>query len=103
MSLFAPTTSINIGGTEQAIANVELEYPIFQRVGIRGVFFMDVGNAFERTDSITEKLDALRYAWGFGIRWFSPIGPLRFEWGFPLDTQPGEESSVFEFSIGNFF
>ncbi len=99
----APTTSINIGGTEQAIANFELEYPIFQRVGIRGVFFFDIGNAFERTDSFDDKVDMLRYAWGFGIRWFSPIGPLRFEWGFPLEPGVGEESSVFDFSIGNFF
>ena len=98
----APTSSINIGGTEQAVANIELEYPIFQRVGIRGVFFMDVGNAFERTDSITEKFDALRYAWGFGIRGFSPIGPLRFEWGFPLDTQPGEESRCLNFQSETF-
>ena len=40
---------------------------------------------------------------GFGIRWFSPLGPLRFEWGFPLKPLPYEESSVFEFTIGNFF
>jgi outer membrane protein insertion porin family len=96
-------TPINIGGTEELLFNLELEYPIFQRVGIRGVFFLDAGNAFERTDPWEEKLNALRYSWGFGIRWFSPIGPLRFEWGFPFEPKAGEESSVFDFSIGNFF
>ena len=40
---------------------------------------------------------------GFGIRWFSLRGPLRFEWGFPLNRLSYEESSVFEFTIGNFF
>ena len=45
----------------------------------------------------------LRTSWGFGFRWFSPIGPLRFEWGIPLVKQPGEERIVFEFTIGNFF
>lgn len=99
----APLRTLNIGGTEQFIVNFELEFPVFERVGIRGVGFVDGGNAFDRSDSYADKLTGLRYAWGFGIRWFSPIGPLRFEWGFPFAPQEGEEESVFEFSIGNFF
>ncbi|MEE2787673.1 MAG: outer membrane protein assembly factor BamA [Myxococcota bacterium] len=97
------TFPISIGGTEQLIFNLELEYPIFQKVGIRGVFFLDSGNAYDASDEWNDKLADLRYAWGFGIRWFSPIGPLRFEWGFPFEPRVGEESSVFDFSIGNFF
>ena len=30
---------------------------------------------------------SLYKSWGFGLRWFSPIGPLRFEWGFPLNRR----------------
>jgi len=99
----APTTNFTIGGTEQLIFNLEYEFPVFQQVGIRGVTFIDGGNAFDRSISYEDKLDQFRYAWGFGIRWFSPIGPLRFEWGFPFSPQAGERDSVFEFSIGNFF
>ncbi len=95
--------AVNIGGTEQFIVNLELEFPIFERVGIRGVGFIDGGNAFDRAEPYLDKLTGLRYAWGFGIRWFSPIGPLRFEWGFPFAPRGDEEESVFEFSIGNFF
>ncbi|RYZ40450.1 MAG: hypothetical protein EOO72_08515, partial [Myxococcaceae bacterium] len=40
---------------------------------------------------------------GFGFRWFSPIGPLRFEWGIPLTRRPSDDSILFEFTIGNFF
>jgi outer membrane protein insertion porin family len=47
---------------------------------------------------------------GFGFRWFSPIGPLRFEWGFPLDRRKDpitgatiDEPVDFQFTIGNFF
>jgi outer membrane protein insertion porin family len=47
--------------------------------------------------------NAYRASWGFGFRWFSPIGPLRFEWGVPFWTLPGEQPLVFEFTIGNFF
>lgn len=97
------TVNQNIGGTEQLLFNTELEFPIIQKVQIRGVFFVDAGNAFNVEDSYSDKLDQLRFNWGFGVRWFSPIGPLRFEWGFPFNPRTGEDSSVFNFSIGNFF
>jgi outer membrane protein insertion porin family len=112
----------NIGGNLSAYENLELEFPILDKVGIRGVVFFDAGNAwntetqycsttpapqlstyvqpcFKGIDSLVQ----LRLATGFGIRWFSPLGPLRFEWGFPINKLPYEESSVFEFTIGNFF
>lgn len=97
------TVSQNIGGTEQLQVNTELEFPILQKVQIRGVAFIDAGNAFRLEDGYSDKLDQLRFNWGFGIRWFSPIGPLRFEWGFPFNARGDEDSSVFNFSIGNFF
>jgi outer membrane protein insertion porin family len=40
---------------------------------------------------------------GFGIRWFSPLGPLRFEVGFPLTRRAIDDPYLFEFTIGNFF
>ena len=83
--------------------NGEIEYPIFQPVNVRGVFFLDAGNAFGYEEPVSEKLGTLRYAWGFGLRWLSPMGPLRFEWGFPFNPKQNEPGSVFEFSIGNFF
>ncbi len=64
------------------------------------------GTSFKETSPCFDglaSLAALRTSWGFGIRWFSPLGPLRFEWGFPFKPLPYEESSVFEFTIGNFF
>jgi outer membrane protein insertion porin family len=45
----------------------------------------------------------LLYSVGFGVRWFSPIGPLRFEWGIPLTRRPGDQPIQFEFTIGNSF
>lgn len=89
-----------IGGNKQLIFNVEVEFPIFMPVGIRGVVFFDAGNAFDDDEQVNP-LD-LRTAVGFGIRWWSPIGPLRFEWGFPLRPQEGEPPMVFEFNIGTF-
>ncbi len=35
------------------------------------------------------KLDDMRKTAGLGIRWYSPIGPLRLEWGYVLDQKDG--------------
>ena len=46
----------------------------------------------------------LRTSWGFGVRWFSPLGPLRFEWGFPFNQRkPYEDEVEFQFTVGNAF
>ncbi len=89
-----------IGGTQQLVLNVEAEFPIFQQIGVRGVVFFDAGNAYD--DGQWPNPLKMRPAAGFGIRWWSPIGPLRFEWGFPLMPQAGEPPVVFEFNIGTF-
>lgn len=92
---------ITIGGISQLILNAEIEFPIFKEVGIRGVVFLDAGNAWGGEDTF-DPFD-LRTAAGFGFRWNSPVGPLRFEWGFPLAPRDDEDDSVFEFTIGNSF
>ncbi|HDH97360.1 MAG TPA: outer membrane protein assembly factor BamA, partial [Proteobacteria bacterium] len=93
--------SVNIGGDKYVQGNIELMFPLVPSMGIRGLLFYDIGNAFGEGESI--ELDLLRQSWGFGIRWFSPIGPLRFEWGFPLHPRENEERQVFEFGVGSFF
>ncbi|MCP4805671.1 MAG: outer membrane protein assembly factor BamA [Proteobacteria bacterium] len=93
-----------VGGTETFINNIELESPIIKAAGISAVVFFDAGNAFGGVyDEEHINLAGLRYSYGFGVRWFSPIGPLRFEWGFPINPHEDERTSVFDFSIGSFF
>jgi outer membrane protein insertion porin family len=116
----ASLQSFLIGGNMQVLGNAEIEFPIFDKVGIRGVVFTDLGNSFNLEDQYCKlrpsnvdaskdpcngplNFSAYRQSWGFGFRWFSPIGPLRFEWGIPFRTLPGEQPIVFEFTIGNFF
>ncbi|MGM0555036.1 MAG: outer membrane protein assembly factor BamA [Myxococcota bacterium] len=112
-----PTSSLDdfeIGGNKQLIFTAEIEFPIFTAAGIKGVVFADAGNAFDDDQPLTLDLDlfkspeknysdALRTTVGFGFRWRSPIAPLRFEWGIPLQRLPGEKGLVFDFSIGNAF
>jgi len=100
----------NVGGNKQAILNLELELPFFESAGIRGVVFADAGNAFGRGEWSDPNVKwSLYKSVGFGIRWMSPVGPLRFEWGFPLDRRKNRDGDYidrpmdFQFTIGNFF
>jgi len=90
-----------IGGNKFAQGNVELLIPIVKSLKIKGVIFYDIGNAFNENENI--EFDQLRQSWGFGLRWLSPMGPLRFEWGYPLYQREDEQKQVFEFGIGTFF
>jgi outer membrane protein insertion porin family len=85
------------GGTQEIFYNLEFQFPLINEAGIKGVIFYDVGEA---DDGLVPA--RLRQDVGFGFRWFSPIGPLRFEWGFPLQRQAeyGEQPVNFEFAIG---
>ena len=86
------------------VNNLEIEFPIIPPAQIRGVVFFDAGNAFGGLYGDEPfRFETIRLSAGFGVRWRSPMGPLRFEWGFPINRKPGERAQVFEFTIGSFF
>jgi outer membrane protein insertion porin family len=93
-----------VGGTETWINNLELESPVLKSAGISLVAFLDAGNTFGDPwgEGYFDPL-GLRWGYGVGVRWFSPIGPLRFEWGFPINKLEDEKPSVFDFTIGSAF
>src|SRR5690606_24397621 len=98
-----------------------------EMAGIKGVIFLDMGNAYDDDQNFfyldtpaASRPEAylfdsrapiaggpplgMYYSFGFGFRWFSPIGPLRFEWGIPITKlSPEARGIIFEFTIGNFF
>jgi outer membrane protein insertion porin family len=88
-----------IGGTEELIFNTEFIFPILTEIKLKGVVFFDAGNSYDDFD----EFGTLRYTTGTGIRWISPIGPIRIEWGYNLDQKPDESSNKFEFAFGSFF
>jgi len=69
-------------------------------LGLKGVVFFDGGNAWGEDESYFSEM---RYSTGAGLRWMSPMGPLRLEWGYNLDPMEYEDASEFEFSIGKFY
>ncbi len=89
------------GGNKQLFFNAEYLVPLVPEANIKGLLFYDYGKAFD--DSEPLDLSSLRQSAGFGIRWISPIGPLRLEWARNLTPKEGERSRMMEFSIGTLF
>lgn len=87
-----------VGGDTMLNFNAEVVFPLIKDAGLRGVIFFDTGNAW----SSGYHLDDMRKTAGVGVRWYSPIGPLRLEWGYVLDKKEDESPSRWEFTIGMF-
>lgn len=91
------------GGNALVVLNTELRTPYAKGVGLVG--FLDAGNVFLRASDVD--LAELRAAAGFGIRYRSPLGPLRFDIGFKLDRRDFsrgiERRVVYHLSLGQAF
>jgi outer membrane protein insertion porin family len=98
------------GGTVMMVYNAEYKFPIVQernRTILQGAFFADAGGTWNRgrdvTMNIGSQTDEMRSGVGFGIRFKTPVFPIRLDWGYGLNHRPGEALSQFYFTIGNIF
>ncbi len=90
---------VPVGGTGLALLNLDYRFPIWGALG--GVAFVDAGNVWadwRDIDPTEAKVGA-----GVGLRYLSPLGPIRAEIGWNLDREPGEELWVATLSVGNPF
>jgi outer membrane translocation and assembly module TamA len=93
-----------IGGNGVVILNAELRLRLMRSVGVVG--FLDAGNVFKQATDLD--LGRLRTAAGFGVRFQSPIGPIRVDLGFKINRQeipPGhlEDMNAWHISLGQAF
>jgi outer membrane protein insertion porin family len=95
-----PETGDYLGGVKEAFFNFEFIFPLLKDIKMKGVVFFDTGNSWSDDQ---EYFSDMRYSVGTGIRWMSPMGPLRIEWGYNLDPKDGESRSEVDFSIGRMF
>lgn len=92
----------NFGGLFSLLGTLEFEHPLIKEAGLKWVVFYDAGNVYEKRIGADGDF-SLRSNYGFGFRWFSPIGVLRFEFGFPINPREDESSNQFNFDIGQLF
>jgi outer membrane protein insertion porin family len=98
-----PNTNDRIGGNRFFQINTEYRFPVprLNKYGIVGLVFFDAGNVY--SSSAQAVVPNVRTSIGGGIRWFSPMGPLRVEWGYNLNKKSYEQQSAWEFTIGGSF
>jgi len=68
-------------------------------IGLKGAVFFDIGKGFDTWGQMTP----FRLGAGPGIRWYSPFGPIRIDFGFNLNRKSGEKRTVLEFSGGTVY
>ncbi len=86
-----------IGGDILSASSIQLQRRVAERVSLHT--FIDIGNVFLRYQhpSLTDQ----RTGYGVGVRFLSPIGPVGFDLGFPLNPEEYEPRMRFHFSVGS--
>jgi outer membrane protein insertion porin family len=93
------SSGVRIGGTSEVLGNLEYIVPL--PFNFRAAGFFDIGNVY----GFNTKFDVTdtREAAGAGIRWQSPFGPIRVDYGVNLDRRKGEDFGAIQFSVGSPF
>ncbi len=98
-----PRDSLNdpLGGGFRTVANLEVIFPppfFTKSNSFRMSTFVDVGNVY--ADYSDFDAAELRYSAGVGATWLSPLGALSFSLAKPLNDKAGDETQIFQFTIG---
>ncbi len=88
------------GGDKHFFTNFELLHPLNEEIGLMGLVFFDAGNVWDKGESVDFDLYK---SIGAGVRWYSPMGPIRVEYGYALDDLEDSSRSQIEFSMGHEF
>jgi outer membrane protein insertion porin family len=89
-----------VGGTIFLLGTIEYTVPLFY--GIRAAVFYDIGQVYGPDTSFGTTFDLadLRHDAGLSLRWASPFGPLRIDYGIKLDRRKNESFGEFHFAVG---
>ncbi len=91
------------GGEKYVQFNAEVTFPFTEKYKMVGVLFYDRGDVYRTSEEID--LGDQFSSFGIGVRWNSPVGPLRMEYGWVIDGKEIKSSGdgQFEFSVGASF
>ncbi|HEV8552255.1 MAG TPA: outer membrane protein assembly factor BamA [Casimicrobiaceae bacterium] len=94
-----------IGGRRKIIGNAELFFPLpgakANDQSVRLSVFADAGQIYDNGSQ--PQLESFRYSAGVGVAWNSPVGPLKFSYGYPLNKKTGDRVQHFQFQVGTVF
>jgi outer membrane protein insertion porin family len=105
LSPIDPATLERVGGEYMVNFNAEYRFPLIKDQEVTGLVFVDGGNVYTDDRDLIERDFA--FTGGVGVRWYSPIGPLRLEYGWILNPEKdppwNEPGGNLEFSVGAAF
>jgi outer membrane protein insertion porin family len=101
IALKDPATGDELGGEKMMVYNFEFRFPLLAEQGVLGVVFLDAGNVFSKEGSWT--FTDIPMSVGAGVRWYSPLGPIRLEYGYILNRRPEDSTGGVEFQVGGFW
>ena len=92
-----------IGGNNLAVLKLDYSYEITRQSNFPFYFniFNDYGLIWENKTLPTQSDNNIRSSVGFGIKYYSPVGPIGFTWGFPVMDEEYDIKRMFLFSVGN--
>jgi outer membrane protein insertion porin family len=94
-----------IGGRRKIIGNAEVFFPLpGAKPGdqsVRVSVFADAGQIYD--SGFEPTLESFRYSTGIGLAWNSPVGPLKFSYGVPINKKVGDKVQHFQFQVGTGF
>lgn len=93
-----PSGQIRIGGNYMMTHSAELSYGILEKAQMRLALFADYGMI-----GVSSFNETTRASWGLAVEWISPMGPIVLVFPRPINPQPGDRTSTFEFTMGTRF
>ena len=92
-----------VGGQNIAAIKLDFDRPIAGSSNnpIDFNLFTDIGTVFDNKVTPAYSEESIRASYGFGLKFYSPIGPIGFSWGFPLMKEDHDIERMFTFSVGN--
>ena len=91
-----------IGGQNMFVAKFDFDRPISGNYDnpIDLNLFTDIGTVYDNKISPTHSDESIRASYGFGLKFYSPIGPIGVSWGFPILKEDYDIQRMFSFNIG---
>ncbi|MEJ6564406.1 MAG: outer membrane protein assembly factor BamA [Burkholderiales bacterium] len=104
-SSLGPKNSLDqsLGGKRRALSQAEIIFPLpglNLDKSMRFAFFVDGGAV---TNHFEDVVDEMRYSAGLGFNWYSPVGPMRFNFAKPLNAKANDRTEAFQFTLGTGF
>ena len=94
------TTPFKYGGTESFSNSFEVSVPLVPEAKMRATAFFDYG-WIDASDDDQSMMG--RGGYGISLEWFSPVGPLQLVFSQPYHNEPEDDTTNFEFTIGQRF